>query len=138
MHEVKRELSEVVPIRAEVGARLRGERRRLGLNQADFGRIAAVSRRTQAGYEAGEVAPDAEYLAAIALAGVDILFVITGRPGPDAPFGVGESAPAGWDEASMSAEEARLVESFRQMPPSDRAALQRLARSLAERARNGG
>lgn len=131
-------MSEVIPIRAEVGARLRGERRRLGLNQSDFGRIADVSRRTQAGYEAGEVAPDAEYLAAIALAGVDVLLVITGRTGASAVQGVGESPSAGWDEDAVSSEEARLLESFRQMPPSDRAVLQRLARSLADRARSRG
>ena len=97
-----------------------------------------MSRRTQAGYEAGEVASDAEYLAAIALAGVDVLYVITGRAGLAGPPGGGEATPVGWDETSMSGEEARLVDSFRQMPPSDRAALQRLARSLADRARNGG
>jgi transcriptional regulator with XRE-family HTH domain len=136
LHEVKSELSDVVPIRAEVGARLRTERRRLGLNQADFGRLADVSRRTQAGYEAGEVAPDAEYLSALSLAGVDVLYVVTGRNGPPPVTGVSESQPGGPDLHVVSDDQARLLESFRQMTASDRVALLRLAKSLADRARN--
>ena len=137
LHEVKLQLSDDIPIRAEVGARLRTERRRLGLNQADFGRIADVSRRTQAGYEAGEVAPDAEYLFAVALAGVDILYVVTGVSGAAAVSGVADSADAGEGPHLVSGDEARLIDSFRQMSATDRTALQRLARSLADRARNG-
>lgn len=62
-----------------IGARLREEREALGANQTDFAQIGGVQRRAQVNYEAGERSPDAAYLAAVAQAGVDVLYVLTGR-----------------------------------------------------------
>lgn len=59
--------------------RLRAERTRLGLNQTDFAALAGVTKKTQMLYEAGERVPDANYLAAIAEAGADVYFTITGQ-----------------------------------------------------------
>lgn len=59
--------------------RLRSERERLGLSQTDFGAIAGVKRNAQMNYENGTRAPDADYLSAIAEAGVDIHYVVTGK-----------------------------------------------------------
>lgn len=127
-------MSENVPIRAEVGARIRSERQRLGLNQAEFGRVAAVSRRTQAGYEAGEGAPGADYLAAMAARGVDILYVVTGRRDRPLVSGVAEAPSGDWTSSQgFAPEELDLVESFRRIGSPDRAALRQLARSLADR-----
>jgi transcriptional regulator with XRE-family HTH domain len=61
-----------------IGDRLRDERMRLGLTQDAFADQVDVGRRTQGNYESGERSPDAEYLAAAAALGVDVMFVITG------------------------------------------------------------
>lgn len=59
--------------------RLKEERIRLGINQADFAEMAGVQRRAQVNYESGERTPDAKYLEHIASAGVDVLYLITGE-----------------------------------------------------------
>jgi len=61
------------------GERLRTERERLGLSQAAFGELGGVQKVAQINYEKGKRHPDAEYLAAIAAAGVDVLYVLTGQ-----------------------------------------------------------
>jgi len=63
----------------EIGERLKLERQRLGLAQADFGTKAGVSKTSQFNYEAGERSPDAEYLRNAAELGVDITYVVTGQ-----------------------------------------------------------
>lgn len=60
------------------GQRLREERERLGLNQVDFGAVGGVKKVAQINYEKGERQPDAAYLSAVAAAGVDVLYVLTG------------------------------------------------------------
>lgn len=62
-----------------IGARLREERNRLGLSQEAFGAIPGVTKQAQIRYEKGERHPDTLYLAAIAAAGVDVLYVLTGQ-----------------------------------------------------------
>lgn len=61
-----------------IGERLREERERLGLNQADFAACGGATRKTQYNYEAGERAPDGGFLAAIAAAGADVQYILTG------------------------------------------------------------
>jgi len=68
-----------MPQSTNIGSRLREERLRLGLTQTAFGKISGVTQKTQWLYETGERKPDTDYLAAVAAAGVDILYVITGR-----------------------------------------------------------
>ncbi|MCI8210835.1 DNA-binding protein [Pseudomonas sp. S25] len=63
----------------EIGKRLREERRRLGLSQRDLGLLGGVAANAQGKYEGGERAPRADYLAALARAGVDVLYVLTNR-----------------------------------------------------------
>ena len=58
--------------------RLREERRRIGLNQTEFAELGGVKKGAQLNYESGERSPDANYLLAIAAAGVDINYLITG------------------------------------------------------------
>ena len=62
-----------------IGERLREERERLGLNQTDFAAVGGIGRKTQFNYESGERAPDGAYLAAIAAAGADVLYILTGQ-----------------------------------------------------------
>lgn len=60
------------------GERLREERERLGLSQSAFGELGGVLKRAQINYEKGERQPDAAYLSAIADAGADVLYILTG------------------------------------------------------------
>lgn len=104
-----------------IGERLREERARLGLNQGDFAAVANVSKTTQFNYEKGERSPDAAYLEAVAAAGVDVLYVLTGRR-------------AGLSETGLAEDESTLLNQYRAMPDSDRATVRRMASALAETA----
>lgn len=89
--------------------RLREERERLGLNQVEFGAIGGVKKLAQINYEKGEREPDASYMAAIAMAGANVLYILTGqREGP---------APE-----ALSAEERVMLGYFRQASPAVRKA----------------
>lgn len=103
------------------GDRLREERIRLGLNQGELATVAEVSKTTQFNYEKGERSPDAPYLAKVAAAGVDVLYVITGQR-------------ADPNEADLSDGESELLNHYRSMPESDRAAMRRMGSALAEMA----
>jgi transcriptional regulator with XRE-family HTH domain len=59
--------------------RLKQERRRLGLNQAELANAGGVQKHAQLNYEKGLRYPDASYLAGIAEVGVDVLYLLTGR-----------------------------------------------------------
>lgn len=65
-----------------IGQRLVEERKRKGMTQPAFAAAGGVSVKTQVLYEKSARVPDANYLAAVAEAGVDIGFVITGVPLP--------------------------------------------------------
>lgn len=62
-----------------IGERLREERERLGLSQPKFAAIAATTKQTLFSWESGKTAPDGFQLAALAEAGMDVLYVLTGR-----------------------------------------------------------
>lgn len=68
-----------------IGERLREVRAAMGKSQTEFADIAAAAgvpgatRQSQANYEKGRQMPSAAYLAAIADAGADVLYVVTGQ-----------------------------------------------------------
>lgn len=62
----------------EISDRIRSERKRMELTQADLGKIGGVSEITQRNYEAGRSVPDANYFHAVAGV-IDIVYVITGK-----------------------------------------------------------
>lgn len=64
---------------ADLGARLKSERQRIGSPVPEFASICGVSRATQFNYESGGRPPDAEYLDKAFHAGVDVHYVITGQ-----------------------------------------------------------
>lgn len=101
-----------------IGERLREERVRLGYNQADFAAIAGVAKTSQFNYEKGERSPDAEYLAAVAKKGVDVLYVVTG---------LRATVPA----EGFNAEEVLLVSRYRQMATEGKATLDSVSEALA-------
>ncbi|WP_282395759.1 helix-turn-helix transcriptional regulator [Pseudomonas sp. PS01298] len=62
----------------EITQRLREERLRLGLTQSELAAFGGVKVNAQNVYERGIRVPNAIYLANIAKAGVDVLYVLTG------------------------------------------------------------
>ena len=60
------------------GARLSEERKRIGMNQKDFGAVAGVTKTSQLNYENEQRSPNVDYLQAIATLGVDIQYILTG------------------------------------------------------------
>lgn len=100
-----------------VAARLRGERERLGLSQSDLGRVGDVTRQTQSEYEAGKRSWTISYMLAVEAAGVDPVFVLTGRHGGD----------------RLAPDESELVACMAAIAPDQRRALLTIAGGLAGR-----
>lgn len=61
---------------ATIGDRIREERERLGLSQADF---YGGEKSSQIRYEKGTRSPDADYLQRVADVGADVQYIVTGR-----------------------------------------------------------
>ncbi|MNJ44626.1 transcriptional repressor DicA [compost metagenome] len=101
-----------------IGERLKEERARLGFNQAEFAAFAGVAKTSQFNYEKGDRSPDAEYLAAIAEKGVDVLYVVTGER---------KALPA----TCLTPEATEFFEVYQQVSESDRAVLFRTAQAFA-------
>lgn len=106
-----------------IGERLKEERSRLKLSQTDLGAIGGVGKTTQINYEKDAGSPDGRYLAAVAAVGVDVLYVVTGERKPQAAD-------------SVTAEEADLLDRFRQLPPEDRAGLDKIVTAMSAMAGN--
>ena len=103
-----------------IGARLREERNRLALSQEAFGAIPGVTKQAQIKYEKGERHPDTLYLAAIAAAGADVLYILTGQRAGGAP-----SVPA------LDTAEQVLLDSYRRCKPEARVNLIQTAALLS-------
>jgi transcriptional regulator with XRE-family HTH domain len=101
------------------GERLREERLRLGKNQTDFGAIAGVTKKTQMLYEAGGRSPDGVYLAAIAAAGTDVLYILTGQRAGGAP--------------ALKPDEAALLDNYRHSPKDQQDILKATSDAFAQR-----
>lgn len=69
------------------GSRLRDERERKALNQADFGALGGVGKLAQLNYEKGTRSPSVEYLHAVSSHGVDLGYLFSGERGMDSPVG---------------------------------------------------
>lgn len=66
-----------------IGDRLRSARKELGLSQPEFAAIAGTTKQTLFSWETGKTAPDGFQLAALAAAGADVRYILTGaRDGP--------------------------------------------------------
>lgn len=103
----------------KVHERLKAERERLGFSQPRMAELLGVGKTTVINWEKGASAPDAMQLAAFAAAGADVLFVLTGQPGP---------APA----PSLTREEEALVDNYRHADDEGREAARRVLSSLAQ------
>jgi transcriptional regulator with XRE-family HTH domain len=94
---------------SSIGSRLRQERERLGHSQSELAELGSTTRKTQFNYETDARRPDADYLAAIAAVGVDVLLVLTGSS---------EGVPP----TPLTVEEQELLDHFRKAPDAVRRA----------------
>lgn len=62
-----------------ISERLKSERENLGFSQQALADLLGISLRSQQNYEKGDRNPDSAYLAAIAAAGADVLYILTGQ-----------------------------------------------------------
>src|SRR5258705_5448034 len=62
----------------DFATRLKRERQRMGLNQADFSALGGVQKQAQFHYERGTRRPNSDYLVALASVGVDVHYLLTG------------------------------------------------------------
>lgn len=68
--------------RAEIGERLRLERKRMGLTQADLTDKIDAGRLSMIAFEVGRSTLRADQLAVLDRMGFDVLYIITGRRSP--------------------------------------------------------
>ena len=102
--------------------RLREERDALGFTQEAMAEKAGISKRSYCAYEAGETAPSAKLLAALALMGVDVAYLLTGQRA-----GGATAAPA----PALAPDEEILLDNYRNCPPDARAAIKTTSDALA-------
>jgi len=106
------------------GTRLAEERKRLGLKQAEFADLVGTDVPKQSLYENDRRELRADYLARLAVAGIDIVYVLTGRRSEGDWLGEGPSD---------------LLSSYLSLPGEMQKALEGLGRSLRDQfTRPGG
>lgn len=90
----------------DIGQRLKNERLRLELSQAELAAELGTNKKSQTNYELGHNQPSASYLAAAARLGIDVAYVLTGERAP-----------------TVSTVERELLRLFRSASPDLRAAV---------------
>lgn len=98
--------------------RLKEERGRTGLTQADLAEIASISREMLGKYERGAAEPGVGVLMDLDRAGVDVLYLVTGRRTPR-------------DRGTLSEAEAALIARYRSGSPALRGYLQEVGQGPA-------
>jgi transcriptional regulator with XRE-family HTH domain len=102
--------------------RLAEERKRLGHSQEKFSALARVSRRAYAEWESGNTSPTARQLSALADAGADVLYILTGRR----------------DTGNLPPRQSALLDHYEHLAEEDRRNLERTAFALAQpKVKNG-
>ncbi|WP_010171524.1 helix-turn-helix domain-containing protein [Pseudomonas sp. PAMC 25886] len=102
-----------------LGARLKEERKALGLSQQEFGAIGGVAANAQVHYESGARLPKSDYLIAIRGKGVDVLYVLTG-----------ERAVISQDD--LSDKETLIINHYRTLDQMDQDAIAQITSSLSD------
>jgi len=97
------------------GTRLGDERKRLGQKQAEFAKRVGTNVPKQSLYENDKRELRADYLARLPEAGVDVLYVLTGRRG---------------DQGQLGQDASDLLTAYLMLPPEMQRALEALARAL--------
>ena len=102
--------------------RLKQERLRQGMTQADLAAAVGIAKKSQTNYELGHTVPGIDYVMHLHALGFDVEFLLTGE--------------VGWSRGS---EEARLLKAFQCAGPELRSALLAIAdASLAVTESSGG
>lgn len=96
---------------SSIGERLKEERERLGYSQSDFAAMGSKTKKTQIEWEKGEAYPNASFMAAIAAAGADVQYILTGQHGT--PAMTAEQERAGYVVRVLSPAEAVAVDALR-------------------------
>ena len=104
------------------GARLKEERNRLGFKQAEFAALVGTDVPKQSLYENDRRSLRAGYLARLEPAGVELLYVLTGRRSGSASLGEKASA---------------FLAAYLGLPEDQREGLERLVRELAQYLEHG-
>ncbi|CAN7596220.1 helix-turn-helix domain-containing protein [Variovorax paradoxus] len=119
-------------------SRLREERKRLGLSQEALAELGGVKLNAQSNYETGKRAPDADYLARVAVHGVDVAFLFSGQRTPvarDASANDEQSPSTASGDIVMRAvtrEEAALLDNYEAADERGRAAARSVLDALAQ------
>ena len=103
------------------GARLREERKRLGFKQAEFAALVGTDVPKQSLYENGHRQLRAAYLSRIAEAGVDVVYVLTGRR----------------SEGLLGEEASAFVAAYLELPEELRTSVERLLGGLCKYVEEG-
>ena len=111
--------------------RLKEERLRLKLSQAEFGEIGGVKKDAQLKYEAGTRYPDGRYYQAIAAAGADVQYILTGIPGHAI---VSETSASYTHTRALTPEEEKHLDNLAHCTKEDQAAIKRMALLAAKAA----
>ncbi|HII0378810.1 TPA: helix-turn-helix domain-containing protein [Klebsiella pneumoniae] len=82
-------------------SRLKSERKRLSLNQADAAALCGVSRETWGKYERGSMVPGGDVLLSFAINGANVQYILTGEEGGG---------------VSLTRDEMELISHFRAAP----------------------
>lgn len=93
----------------DIGERLRSERDRLDKSQSEFAETGGIQKVAQSNYERGIRMPDAQYLQAIAKAGADVLYILTGQ-----------RSQAVAEVELLPQDERALVDAYRRCAPQGR------------------
>jgi transcriptional regulator with XRE-family HTH domain len=127
-------------ILVSIGVRLREVRENMGLSQTAFAEIAekkgaaGATRQSQANYEKGKQAPGATYFAAIAAAGADVQYILTGIR---ATVALGVSEPQA-SYVAVTRREAALLDNYRHTADEeDKRAIEQTALMAARSATKG-
>lgn len=114
--------------KAAVGRRLGEERAKLNMSVTTACEQFGVSRSSWYGYEAGEVFPTQKILAALAAAGIDISYILTGQRGTPLPAGEGPGVRA----APLSSDEEWVLDCYRTATGEARRLIEQAARVAKE------
>lgn len=102
-----------------LGIRLKEERERLKMSQADFAAVADAKKHAQINWEKGATTPNGAAFDAWSKIGVDILYIITGT----------RSHPV---ESTLSRREAAMLDNYRHCAEEDQEAIARVALNAAK------
>jgi transcriptional regulator with XRE-family HTH domain len=118
-------------MRKIIGERLEEERERLRKKKGEMAVIGGVGGSTYTGYLDGTRAPDAEFLSAIAAAGADVLYILTGARA--IPLAVNNEGASYTVRPVLSAREAALLDNYRHVDnEEDKKTIERVALRTAE------